>query len=267
MWLGRPEADWVRDHVNLGNSLRAGGDTFGAEKAYRDALSIDPEDPDANYLLAVVELARSPGAALAGLERAQSVLADSPDVLITMGQAYLRLGETARAVETLKRIPALASTRNLWPKRAEWAKSHLMLAALEPDSAEYHREKAWAVDPYTAAEVAFAEGREPRRVLEVFGERASEWHWDWYSQANYGMALLRFGDALDAVKAFDRAIRLAEERDALRFYKAQALIKAGKREGAREILSELLRSLPDCKLRLDAAALLSGLSSPGDSGE
>jgi tetratricopeptide (TPR) repeat protein len=267
MWLGPPEADWVRDYVNLGNSLRAKGDSFGAEKAYRDALSVDQDDPDANYLLAVVQLGRSPGSALANLQRAEGLLVDSPDVLIAMAQAHLALGQTAPAMETLKRIPDLASTRNLLPKRAVWAKAHLMLASLEPDSAEYHWERAWAVDPYTAAEFAFTEGRDAPRVLEVFGNRAHRWHWDWYSQANYGMALLRFGDAAQAVEAFGRAIRLAEERDALRFHQARALIKAGERERARQILAELVRSLPDCNLRSDAAALLSDLSSTRDGAE
>ena len=267
MWFGRPEADWVRDHVNLGNSLRAGGDTFRSEEAYRDALLVDPDDPDANYLLGAAQLGRSPGTALANLERACAVSGESPDVLIAMAQAHLALGQSSRARETLKRIPGLASTRNLLPKRAVWAKAHLMLASLEPDSAEYHWERAWAVDPYTAAEIAFVQGREPSRVLEVFGNRARQWHWDWYSQANYGMALLRFGDASKAVEAFSRAIRLDEERDALRFHKARALIKAGERERARQVLAELVRRLPDCNLRSDAAALLSDLSSTRDGKE
>ncbi len=262
MWLGPPQADWVRDYVNLGNSLRVKGDSFGAEKAYRDALSVDQDDPDANYLLAVVQLGRSPGSALANLQRAEGLLADSPDVLIAMAHAHLALGQTARATQTLKRIPRLASTFNLWPKRAVWAESHLMLASLEPDRADYHREQAWVVDPYTTAEVAFAEGREPSRVLEVFGNRARRWHWDWYSQANYGMALLRFGDAAQAVEAFNRAVRLAGDREALRFHQARAMIKAGYRERARTILSELVRDLPDCGLRSDAARLISDLSSP-----
>jgi tetratricopeptide (TPR) repeat protein len=282
LWLGSPEKAWVRDYVNLGNSLLAAGNGQGAEKAFRRALTIEPEDPDALRLLARLLLARgqadqttrhlafarqtSQHRALARqaaqrLALARRIIPDSPDLLFESAQASLALRETARTREFLHRILYLQESCNLWPKRAVWARAHLMLADLEPITFDDRWEKAWQIDPATTAEMAFLRRREPVRALNAFRAEAEKKPWDWYSQANYGLGLLRAGRAGEAVIPLGRAAELAPEGKAgVRFQLARALIGAGRKDEALQILRDLRQTLPKCSLRQQIDALLSRLA-------
>jgi len=248
-WFGPPRDGWVRDEVNLGNSLRESEDLPAAQEAYGRALVGRPQDPDAHYLLARLLLPRDPAAAMQHLEAARAVLPDSPDLLLALGQTHLALHDGSRARERLHELLRLAESSNLWPKRAAWATAHLLLADLEPEAATVHREKAWSIDPRSAAEAAFLRHRDLPRVLKTFRAEANERFWDWYSQANYGMVLLELGRAREAATALHAAVRLAPERQAVRFHLARALWHANRKERALEILDELYEELPRCPLR------------------
>ncbi len=249
MWLGSPEAGRVRDHVNLGNSLRAGGRHQEAADAYRRALDLSPRDPDANYLLARLLLPSAPAQALVHLETARQVLPDSPDLLLATGQAHMASRDRDQARRALESLIRLSETSNLWPKRAAWATAHIMLADLSPNQSRAHWDRAWSIDPRTAAEASFLRRRDLQRVLETFRAEAAAKTWDWYSQANHGLVLLELGRADEAVSALRRAVRLDPTREALKYQLARALLESGKTAEARGLLDEVDRLLPDCPLR------------------
>ena len=137
----------------------------------------------------------------------------------------------------------------MWPKRAAWATAYILMAKIEPLQAEEHWKKAWSIDPKTTAEAAFLQHREFPRVLEIFQAEALEKHWDWYSRANLGMALLESGRAEEAAEAFRKAAKLAPDREGIPFQLARALLKAGMKDEAVQILDRLARELPSCGLR------------------
>ncbi len=255
MWFDSPEKGWVRDYVNLGNSLHAAGNVHETEKAYRQALALQSDDPDANYLLARLLLPSSPARALEHLEVARRVLPDSPEVMLAMGQAHAASGDTPQARRVLEELVRLSDSSNLWPKRAAWAMAHVMLAELELSRTQAHWRQAWSIDRRTAAEMSFLKRRDLDRVLGTFRAEALEQRWNWYSQANYGLILLQLGRGDEATTAFLSAIRLAPERDTLKLHLARALLKSGKPAQAAAILDELDRTLPAGPLRHEAREL------------
>jgi len=254
-WFGSPDEGWVRDEVNLGNSLRQAGDLEGAADAYRQALARGPDDPDANYLMGRLLLARNPAAAVAHFETARKAVPRSPDLLLALGQAQRTLGRPEEARQTLSELTALEEQLNLWPARASWATAHIMLAEIDPGQADAHWAKAWSIDRRTAAEVRFFQRQESDRVLETFRAEAREKPWDWYSRANFGMALLETGRGDEAVPQLREAVRLAPTREGLAFQLARALIETDRKEEAFEILDQLARELPDCPLRRQVRTL------------
>ncbi len=258
-WFGAPRSGWARDEVNLGNSLRESGGARGALAAYRRALEIAPDDPDAHYLAGLVVLGERPHEALEEFEAARRVIPDSPDVLLALARAHAALGSAPRARRDIGELLRVAATSNLCPKRATLATAHILLADLDPARAARHWEKAWSLDPRTAAEAAFLKGRGLPRALEAFEADAREQPWDWYAHANCGSVLLSLGRAEEAAAAYRRAARLAPERSVLRYYLARALAEAGHDDEAAELLERLGRELPACSLRRDVDAFLAHL--------
>ncbi|UCG58740.1 MAG: tetratricopeptide repeat protein, partial [Phycisphaerales bacterium] len=248
-WFGSPQEDWVRDNVNLGNSLSEAGDIDGAVNACRRALEIQPQDPDANFLLGRMLLPRDPTGAVKHFEIAREQAPESPSLLLATGQAYLQIGEMSKSRQTLQELLDLSAKMNLWPKRDAWATAHIVLGEIDPPAAKQHWDEAWSIDPRTTAEAAFLQRRELPRVLETFRAEAAEKPWDWYSQANLGMVLLESGSAAEAVQAFRNASRLAPDREGLEFQLARALLQAGEEQDALDILDRLARELPRGGLR------------------
>jgi tetratricopeptide (TPR) repeat protein len=247
-WFGDARSGWADDYITLGNSLREAGDTSGAARAYRQAVSMSPRNADACFHVGQL-LADKPRDAIPWLERARGASPDSPDVLLELAKAYSTLGFSPKARETLEHLVGLGDRCNLWPRRAAWATAHVLLAPLDPTEADRHWQRAWDIDPRTAAEISFLYHRDINRVVSTFESLAGENPWDWYSQANYGLSLLAAGRPDDAEAPLRRAARLAPEREALRFHLARALLLAGKRDEAVAILDALARTLPDCDLK------------------
>ena len=130
-----------------------------------------------------------------------------------------------------------------------------MLADLEPSSAEEHWEQAWSIHPSTTAEVSFLRRKSMARVLSTFRSEAESKPWDWYAQANYGMVLLETGQAEQALSPLRRAVKLAPQKEGVRFQLARTLAKTGNKHEALNILEELLRTLPHSPLRRDVKTL------------
>ena len=248
-WLGAPGTGWARDNVNLSNSLSAAGKPVKAMEACRRAIEITPRDSDAHFLLGRMLLPGNPADALKHFEVARKRIPDSPSLLLATGQVYLQIGRPSQGREILQELFRLSGELNMWPARAAWATAYISMATIEPLQADEHWEKAWSIDPRMAAEAAFLQNRELPRVLKTFQAEAQEKPWDWYSQANLGMALLKSRHADEAVAAFRKAARLAPDREGISFQLARALLQADKKEDAIQILDSLASELPDCKLR------------------
>ena len=255
MWFGYPDQGWVRDNVNQGNSLIKAGDLDGARKSFGRALAYHPDDPDAHLLLGSMDLAKSPTTALKHLRIVQKVLPESPSLLYNLAQVNLAMGEVDQARETLNNLLHLEEKVNLWPNKTIWAHAHILLAEIEPPMAVEYWEKAWAIDRRTAAEALFLKHKELPRVLKTFQCEALEKPWDWYSQANLGMALLESDRAEEAAEAFRKAAKLAPEREGVRFHLARALVQMSRKEDALRILDQLARELPHSGLRGEVIAL------------
>jgi Tfp pilus assembly protein PilF len=243
-WLGAAPADWARDYVNLSRSLAQAGDQIGSMRACRRALEITPDDPDAQVQLARMLLPHDRVRALQHFEAARAQIPDAPSLLLAIGQVHLQAGQRAQARKTFSDLLDLAGKVNCWPMRAEWAGAHIFLAELEPEQAHTHWEQAWSIDPRTTAEAAFLRSREPTRVLEAFAAEAAQKPWDWYSQANLGMALLESNRPPEAAESLRRATQLAPHRQGLSFQLAIALHRSGQTQQAQVILDRLARTLP-----------------------
>lgn len=264
MWFGRAQSGWAGDYVNLGNAMHSAGDLGRAEKTYRRALALGDE-PDAHYLLARVLLSRKKGVrALQHLESARRILPTSPDVLLTLARAQVAARNPQRARKLLNQVVNSSKDCNLWPRRAEWVTAHIMLADLEPSKAEEHWEQAWSIHPATAAEASFLRRKDMPRVLETFRLEAENKPWDWYAQANYGLALLETSRPGQAVIPLRLAAKLAPKKDVIHFQLARALAETGKKNEAVIILEKLLQALPNSVLRRDVKALHGRLITSGD---
>ncbi len=254
-WFGMPEARWADDWVNVGNSRAAAGDAAAAGAAYRQALELAPDHPDANYLLGGLLAGNDPQGAVRHFRAALAALPESPDALLALAQAQGATGQINDARHALEEILAVADRCNLWPRRSVWATAHILLAQLDPPQAVPHWSRAWEIDPRTAAEVAFLRHRDLDRVLQTFATEAASKPWDWYSQANQGVALLATGQPAAAVGPLQRAVRLAPEREALSLHLGKALLGCGRKDEGRAVLTRLRAALPDCPLRREAEAL------------
>ncbi|MCF7855788.1 MAG: tetratricopeptide repeat protein [Candidatus Pacebacteria bacterium] len=260
-WLPWPapdtNAEGVRDYVNLGNAYQAGGQREAAEDAYRRALAL-ADDPDAHYLLGQLLLKDGDnGTARSHFEKALKIVPESPDVLLARAQAQLRLGQLKAGLDTLRQLDDLAKYKNLWPKRSTWARALFMLSELEEPLHQHElRQRAWAVDPHTMAEIALLWDRELERATDVFLETCDREPWNWYAQANLGMVYLQQGKAHAALPHFRKAVRLNPAKEGLQFQLARALVAAGEEEEAAKILADSMGRLPDCRLRDDVETLL-----------
>jgi tetratricopeptide (TPR) repeat protein len=246
-WFGRPETDWARDEINLGNSLQAAGDPEGARRAYERALARRPDDPDAHYLAAMVVSARNPQAVREHLLRARTALPDSPDILLALAENHLRAGERESARAVLAEFLALETKLNLWPRRTAWAIACASMADLDSSRAAEYWRKAWTVDPRAAAEAAFVRRREPERVLATFRSEVESHPWDWYALTNYGLCLFSEGMLQESVSSLRGAVAKAPaaERTRLQLLLARVLISADRKSEAADLLDKIERPPPD----------------------
>jgi Tfp pilus assembly protein PilF len=102
--------------VNLGNAWRAVGDLSAAERAYRQASTLDPASPDASNGLGVLLVqANRPIEAVALFERAVASRPDFFEAWLNLGIANQEAGRPDAAREAYRRVleapPAFARER------------------------------------------------------------------------------------------------------------------------------------------------------------
>ncbi len=99
----------LRRWLESGLAAHREGDIERAVGAYRQALDIAPDDPDALNLLGtgLLQLGNAP-AAVSNLERAARRQRDNPMVLANLAQAYLALDRYAEAAETFRKASRIA---------------------------------------------------------------------------------------------------------------------------------------------------------------
>ena len=96
---GRAEA-----HYNLGNSLRLWGDSVGAERALRTALSIQPYFPEAHFVLGLL-FGDQVGSEHLGLPEFQAAIKQKPNYAaahFNIGIIHLKTGELERALQEFR---------------------------------------------------------------------------------------------------------------------------------------------------------------------
>ena len=103
-----PQEQRVRGYLESGLRAQVQDDLGEAESAYRQALRIAPEHPDALNLMGTVllRLGRA-GEALDCLQRAARRLRENPGVLGNLAQAYFALGQYEQARETFRKASRL----------------------------------------------------------------------------------------------------------------------------------------------------------------
>ena len=135
-----------------------------------------------------------------------------------------------------------------------------MLADLEPDSSADHWQRAWQVHAATTAEIALLRGKYPRRAEAALADEARREPWNWYAQANHGLALLKAGRQGQAVAPLRRALEAAPKgKEGVGLELARALAASGQLAEARAVLDALETSLPDCPLRIRVRQMQSDL--------
>ena len=96
--------------TNLGNARRDGGDSAGAEQAYRRALEADPRSADAANGMGVllVQSHRAPEA-VAWFERALAGAPAFTEARLNLGIAYQEVGNRDKAIDAYRRVLADAA--------------------------------------------------------------------------------------------------------------------------------------------------------------
>lgn len=103
-----PLLSLVRSHLENGYHAHLAGDLNGAIAAYRQALALAPEDPDALHLLGAATLQLGDaGEALRLLERAAQRQRNNPALLGNLGRAYFECGQYERAREVFRKASRL----------------------------------------------------------------------------------------------------------------------------------------------------------------
>jgi tetratricopeptide (TPR) repeat protein len=196
--------------MNLARALARQGDAAGAERHYREAIRLRPQDADARTGLGVLLMQQ--GRVLEALdehEQARRLNPSSADAVFNLGAAEARLGRTAQAAahyaEAVGMNPRLAAAHynwgNLLAAQGRWAEaeSHFAEAArLEPENVEALNNLGLAV------------GLQGRWALAaaILGRAVALDPKDARAHVNLGRALRALGQREDARAQWQEAVRL-----------------------------------------------------------
>jgi Flp pilus assembly protein TadD len=211
-------------HMNLGRALARQGDAVGAERQYREALRIRPQDGDARTGLGVLLMQQ--GRLAEALEQHAEAVRLNPgsaDARFNLGAAEARSGRPAEAAahyaEALRLKPNLAAAHynwgNLLAAQGRWAEAeaHFAEAArLQPENVEAVNNLGLAIG---------LQGRWPQ-AADVLRRAVALDPDDARARVSLGRALRALGRIDDARVQWQEAVRrapsdpaAAEAREAL----------------------------------------------------
>ena len=116
--------DRAEAQYNLGNALRLWGDAVGAEKALRTALSIQPQFPEAHFVLGLL-FGDQVGSEHLGLPEFQAAIKQKPDYAeahFNIGIINWKTGEPERALQEF-RLAVRANPQSAGYRVPAWANS------------------------------------------------------------------------------------------------------------------------------------------------
>ena len=197
--------------LDRATALHQQGRFSEAERIYRQALAAQPDDPKANYLLALLLYQQGNGAE--ALASANAILQKMPnfvDALILRG-AIVQQENPQQALDDFK-----AATAHQPGHGDAWYNQGVLLAQL----GQYPQ----AVDAFD-------------RALQI-RPGAAAWN-------NRGSTLLAMGQGEDALASFDRAVALDQGYAAARHNRANALLQLRRSEEALAAFDSFLKLVPD----------------------
>lgn len=237
--------------LNLGLALRAAGDRAGAEAAYRSALAMRPEYPEAMFNLAMLH-----GSTLGGLEpdleTADGWLVKA--VAADPGYAAAWFNRGVIAARRKRRPEAEAAYRKAIAVRPDYVDAHLNLAAVLARSGRFaeaveenravirlepRNAKAWfnLGRAYNGLEQRAQAAAAYRRAVELDPGYTAAW-------LNLGVVLADGGDPAAAVEVYREALDLEAGNVKLRFNLALQYRKLDRLESAESELRRAVRLDP-----------------------
>jgi tetratricopeptide (TPR) repeat protein len=189
-------------------AVHRGGDLAGAERLYREALRLQPDEGAALHLLGVVRAQRGDCQdAIALIERASRILPPSAPLFNDLGLALTGAGRIGDAVEALSRAIAidpgfLPAYNNLGNARLSLgdpsaaAQAYRQALALRPDYADALGNLAGALNAQGLAEAALQHARAARALDPGFVE----------ARNSAGIALIELGRIEEAIEEFRTAV-------------------------------------------------------------
>jgi tetratricopeptide (TPR) repeat protein len=195
-FLVRTFPDWPEGHNLLGRCLSDAGDVATAELHFKRAISLDPANSTFAFNAGVVLLQQeNTSEALELFTRAVDLDSDCNECRFWRGRCLLTLGRQAAAISAFQDL----IDDDEWGAKAAHRIGVLMLQSGKPDSAVIYLERAVAQDQSEPA---------------------------WYDYlAN---AYAQVGRAEDAVKAYERAGSLVEEKARFNYEQGRLLLGEGK---------------------------------------
>lgn len=226
--IARRRPDWDEPHLRRAEQLRRAGRLEAAEQAYRHALSLNPDRPEAMVALGVLRLAANrAGDARDVLLRCCRVAPFRTEAWDALGLALMQTSEPAEAWAAFNEAARLAPDRiDLWIRRAE--------AALAAEDAD--------------AELVRLESNTDRS--------GKDWPAPALSMAARGYLLGQMGRRTAALDSLDAAVALGIDAPAILALRATLLARAERLPEARDALTDVLARLSDTSatggLRLDS---------------
>ena len=201
--------DNVLAHMNLARALARQGDTAGAERHYREAIRIRPQDADARTGLGVLLIQQ--GRFAEALEEHGQALRLNPasaDARFNLGAAEARMGRPAEAAahyaEALRLNPKLAAAHYNW--------GNLLAAAGRWAEAEAHFAEAARLQPEDVEalnNLGLAIGLQGRwqQAAEALARAVALDPTDARARVNLGRALRALGRPGEARAQWEEAVR------------------------------------------------------------
>jgi tetratricopeptide (TPR) repeat protein len=212
------QPDSAAAHYNLGAALRLWGDPQGAEKALREALRLQPQLPEAHFVLGLVFGDRV-GYESMGLAEFEAAVAQNPsyaDAHFNIGIIRWKNGEVDAAIESFRKA-----------------------ASGRPDQPQYHFRLGQALVREGDMEHAVAE---LKRAVQLDAANQSAWY-------QLSQAYRRLGDegrasqAAAEVKSLrERASSVDRDRSGLAYREGKAALERGDLDAAIEHLTRALKA-------------------------